>query len=298
MVSGGNVRGDLGTLKTSLEQYTTDVSSLDGIWKGPSHDNLSSKAEAFVSEYTSAIEGEMEAFANACDSYEEYKTAKENLRISKENYDIAVANKDDANISKYNGEITTYTTEVNSLKEEINGHLQTASAVNLTASETPSTTVSSTGAVKNYNENLIYSSSGYVFPFAKGVSAPITSHVGLRNQPTAGASTNHKGTDIGVPTGTEIYSMADGVVVNAGRGDAKGYGNWVRIRQDDGVYVTYGHVSRSDYFSVGDRVSAGDLIALSGNEGVSTGPHLHLEMKTESDELLDSENYFADVWEL
>ena len=297
MVSGGTVRGDLSSIKSKLNQYTSEISSLDGTWKGPSHDNVLSNAEDFVSEYTSAIEGEMNAFASACDSYERYKNVKTNLEIAKRNYNQAVSNKDDAAISRFNSQISTYTNQLNSLKGDINSYLKTASAVKLSASPVPETLVRPTGSI-SYNENLILSSSGYVFPFAQGVNARITSHVGLRARPTAGASTNHRGTDIGVPTGTEVYSLADGVVINAGRGDAGSYGNWVRIRQDDGNIVTYGHVSRSDFYSVGDRVSAGDLVALTGNEGVSTGPHLHLQIEAESGQLLDSENFFADVWGL
>lgn len=148
-----------------------------------------------------------------------------------------------------------------------------------------------------YNDGLIHSTeSGYTFPFAQGVSAPITSHVGLRNAPTAGASTNHKGTDIGVSYGTEIHAIYGGTVINAGRSDAGGFGNWVRIRQDDGNVVSYGHVSKSNYFNVGDRVEAGDVIANVGSEGISTGPHLHLEIHDANGNLLDSENYFADCW--
>ncbi len=146
-------------------------------------------------------------------------------------------------------------------------------------------------------ENLIISDkSGYVFPFEKGVSAPITSHVGLRTDPIAGGGENHKGTDIGVTHGTPIHSIAGGTVINAGRGDAGGFGNWVRIQQDDGNIVIYGHVSKSDYYSVGDRVEAGDVIANVGSEGYSTGPHLHLEMHDANGNLLDSENYFSDCW--
>jgi len=145
--------------------------------------------------------------------------------------------------------------------------------------------------------NLIVSGkSGYVFPFAQGVNAPITSHVGYRIDPISGGDSNHKGTDIGVAHGTPIHAIQGGTVINAGRGDAGGFGNWVRIRQDDGNVVIYGHVSKSDYFSVGDRVEAGEVIANVGSEGYSTGPHLHLEIHDSNDNILNSENYFSDCW--
>ncbi len=143
---------------------------------------------------------------------------------------------------------------------------------------------------------IVSDKSGYVFPFERGVKAPITSHVGHRSAPTAGASTNHKGTDIGVPTGTKIYSIGTGTVAACGRSSAGGFGNWVMIKQDDGRVVKYGHVSKSDYHKVGDRVEAGELIALSGSEGISTGPHLHLQIEDSNGGILDSEKLFSDCW--
>ena len=143
---------------------------------------------------------------------------------------------------------------------------------------------------------IVSEKSGYVFPFERGQSAPITSHVGHRSAPTAGASTNHKGTDIGVPTGTKIYSISSGTVAACGRSSAGGFGNWVMIKQDDGRVVKYGHVSKSNFHKVGDRVEAGELIALSGNEGISTGPHLHLQIETANGGILDSEDFFSDCW--
>ena len=143
---------------------------------------------------------------------------------------------------------------------------------------------------------IVSEKTGYVFPFEEGVSAPITSHVGHRDAPTAGASTNHKGTDIGVPTGTKVHAIGSGTVAACGRSSAGGFGNWVMIKQDDGNVVKYGHVSKSNFYSVGDRVEAGDIIALSGNEGISTGPHLHLQIEGPDGSILDSEDYFADCW--
>ena len=68
----------------------------------------------------------------------------------------------------------------------------------------------------------------------------------------------------------------DGTVINAG--PAQGFGNWVVIRHDDGEVSVYGHM-RDYNVSVGQRVSAGEQIAKIGNEGQSTGPHLHFEIK-------------------
>jgi murein DD-endopeptidase MepM/ murein hydrolase activator NlpD len=87
----------------------------------------------------------------------------------------------------------------------------------------------------------------------------------------------HWGIDLAAPLGTPIFAAADGVVLRAG--PASGYGNAVYIQDADGNVEIYGHMK---YYSVaaGDVVSAGDQIAKVGNQGQSTGPHLHFEIHT------------------
>ena len=85
----------------------------------------------------------------------------------------------------------------------------------------------------------------------------------------------HWGIDLAAPLGTPIYAATDGVVLRAG--PASGFGNAVYIQDADGNVHIYGHMR---YYSVraGDVVSAGDQIAKVGNQGQSTGPHLHYEI--------------------
>jgi murein DD-endopeptidase MepM/ murein hydrolase activator NlpD len=85
----------------------------------------------------------------------------------------------------------------------------------------------------------------------------------------------HWGVDIANRIGTPIYSVADGVVIEAG--PASGFGLWVRVRHPDGTVTVYGHVDRI-LAREGQRVRAGDQIATMGNRGQSTGPHLHFEV--------------------
>lgn len=88
--------------------------------------------------------------------------------------------------------------------------------------------------------------------------------------------TGHNGLDFGIPVGTNIKTTMDGKVVYAGWND-QGYGNLVIV--ENGAYRTYyAHLS-SIPVSVGDQVSAGETIGLSGNTGRSTGPHLHYEIR-------------------
>ena len=112
----------------------------------------------------------------------------------------------------------------------------------------------------------------YVKPIYGG---HITSGFGGRSAPTKGASTNHRGIDWGIPTGTSVMASASGRVSRAGW--ASGYGYVVYIDHPDGRQTRYGHLSRV-LVSVGQYVTQGERIALSGNTGRSTGPHLHFEM--------------------
>ncbi|WP_342320116.1 M23 family metallopeptidase [Corynebacterium mayonis] len=85
----------------------------------------------------------------------------------------------------------------------------------------------------------------------------------------------HNGVDIANAIGTPIRAVGDGVVIDAG--PAQGFGNWVRIKHPDGAVSVYGHMSAVGV-SVGQQVKAGDQIASMGNEGFSTGSHLHFEI--------------------
>ncbi len=294
MVSGGKVSGDLSSIQSEFSSYSSATSGLSGSWSGPSFENFLSKTDDFISEFSSAIVGEMESFADACNLYEEYEQARKNLEICQGNISQAKAAEDSSGVSEWSAKASSYQDQINSLKPQIEAALVAASSTKLEASAVNFSTSGGAVTAATIDGNLILSSSGYVFPFAQGVNAPVTSSVGFRNAPTAGASSNHKGTDIGVPIGTEIHSLSSGTVLHAGQ--AQGYGQWVQIQQDDGKIVTYGHVSKYDFYNEGDRVNAGDVVALSGNEGVSTGPHLHLQIEDADGNVYDSEEYFQDVW--
>jgi len=112
-------------------------------------------------------------------------------------------------------------------------------------------------------------------PFTFNWLPYVTSLYGYRIHPINGGIERHWGLDIGLPEGTEILSGQDGTVIFAG--DAGGYGLLVVIDNGEGLVSRYAHCSVL-YVSVGDEVSAGDIIARVGNTGASTGAHLHLEV--------------------
>ncbi|MBP3346117.1 MAG: peptidoglycan DD-metalloendopeptidase family protein [Alphaproteobacteria bacterium] len=117
----------------------------------------------------------------------------------------------------------------------------------------------------------------------------VSSRVGHRGQNSAGGtnvgSTDHKGTDYAAAGGSAVYAAADGTVrivkyncnVSAS-GTVIGYGNYVAIEHDNGLWTVYAHLSAAGV-SVGDRVKKGQVIGLIGNTGGSTGNHLHVEYR-------------------
>jgi len=114
------------------------------------------------------------------------------------------------------------------------------------------------------------------------VAARISSGFGWRKHPiikdAAGnpADRHHNGYDLSCPQGTPIYAAGDGVVEFAGWN--KGYGNLTRIDHGGGLSTRYGHQSKLQV-KTGQRVKAGQLIGLVGSTGMSTGPHLHFEVR-------------------
>jgi murein DD-endopeptidase MepM/ murein hydrolase activator NlpD len=107
------------------------------------------------------------------------------------------------------------------------------------------------------------------------VAGRISSSFGMRMHPILGYYRMHKGMDIACPYGSPVYAVIDGVVNWAG--GKSGYGNFVGIQGPGGVGTGYGHLSRVLVRS-GQRVERGQVVAYSGNSGLSTGPHLHFEV--------------------
>jgi len=111
------------------------------------------------------------------------------------------------------------------------------------------------------------------FPLPKGV---ITSPFGMRVDPFTHTEMFHSGIDIGAPWGTDVYA-ARGGVVEAATTDRE-YGNYIILRHDDGYQTVYGHLSRI-LVELNQRVTSGMIIGKVGSTGMSTGPHLHFEIR-------------------
>jgi murein DD-endopeptidase MepM/ murein hydrolase activator NlpD len=99
----------------------------------------------------------------------------------------------------------------------------------------------------------------------------------------------HRGVDFAAKTGTPIYSVAVGVISFVGR--KGGYGNAVEVDHGNGLVSRYGHLSKFK-IEIGALVKKGDLIALAGSTGRSTGPHLHLEI-LQNGQQIDPSKYLS-----
>ncbi|QES49473.1 peptidase [Streptomyces venezuelae] len=92
----------------------------------------------------------------------------------------------------------------------------------------------------------------------------------------------HSGQDFAVPVGTPVKAVSAGTVVKAGPnggGDGPAYGNAIVIKHANNTYSQYAHLSKIQV-KIGQKVAADKQIALSGNTGNSSGPHLHFEIRT------------------
>lgn len=108
--------------------------------------------------------------------------------------------------------------------------------------------------------------------------ARITSGFGMRYHPVLGYSRMHKGVDFGVPVGTPVMAAGSGTI--AFMGWERGYGRFMLINNGNGYSTAYGHLSRfAPGLHKGSHVRQAQVVAYSGNTGLTTGPHLHYEIR-------------------
>lgn len=157
---------------------------------------------------------------------------------------------------------------------------QQPEAVNTPAAE-PSPPMPETAVPQEYSEDGVKLPSNVSFAFYElglpetvdPVTGPVTSTFGYRDSPVNGESEFHLALDIGAEEGTEIGAFADGVVEYIGESDE--FGQYLKIAHANGVSTFYAHCSKL-LVRKGDTVACGQTVALVGQTGNATGPHLHL----------------------
>lgn len=144
----------------------------------------------------------------------------------------------------------------------------------------------SAGEKERYDVYLLSRGAQQVYgnPLVENWSNKITSNFGYRIHPITKEKALHAGLDIAVPIGTPLYSCTDGIVTTSRYSDSAG--NFIVVLLESGYSVTYMHLD-SLGVKQGDTVTKGMLIGATGNSGRSTGPHLHVEVRTEKNQPID-----------
>ena len=137
-------------------------------------------------------------------------------------------------------------------------------------------------------DTVFMGANGFCSPIGTNWRSVVSSGFGGRTDPFTGQAVGHTGLDLAVPTGTPVRAALPGTVV-AAQYNAGGYGYYVKIDHGNGLVTLYGHCSQLTV-SAGQTVAAGDVVALSGSTGRSTGPHLHFEVRVNG-EYADPEKY-------
>ena len=204
-----------------------------------------------IAEYKAVLEREQE----------EQKALLAELSSQKEAVNKAIHAKTQE-IASYQAQITTAVGEQGSYEAQLQEQEELLQKVQ--------TQIAAVAAAKAEAEDGDGGASGFAWPCP--ASHRITSGYGEREAPIAGASTYHRGIDVGASQGSAIVASAAGRVTTAAYSSSAG--NYVVISHGGGISTVYMHASAL-YVSEGEKVTKGQKIAAVGSTGFSTGPHLH-----------------------
>lgn len=192
---------------------------------------------------------------------EEQEQLLEELEAQKAAVDRAISAKTQE-IADYQAQITSASSEQGAYEEQL--------AEQEKLLEQVEHQIAAAAAARAAAEDGDGGASGFVWPCPS--SRRITSGFGNREAPVPGASTYHRGIDVGASSGSAIVAAASGRVTTSAYSSSAG--NYVVISHGGGVCTVYMHASAL-YVSEGEKVSQGQKIAAVGSTGFSTGPHLH-----------------------
>lgn len=146
-------------------------------------------------------------------------------------------------------------------------------------------------SVDQYVKALGYGPGREVDYLLNTLGGRITQRVGLGVDPSTGALTRHRGTDIAALYNSPIHSPVSGTVIE-NRGEAYGsdYGNYVVVKDGRGKKHLIAHMNEASGYGVGSHINTGDILGFVGSSGKSTGPHVHYEIR-ERDHIIDPLEY-------
>ena len=198
-------------------------------------------------------------------AYQEIASSQNELKSKKGELD-KVSAKLETKAAKIDENLAIFNQQAESLSSQILAEQQAAAQSNQDTSGNGGHYGGGGGGVTNGPVNLRW-------PVAKVITSPFGNRIGLEQY-----GTFHTGTDLGVPSGTPVRAAAAGRVMNLTGWYQQGYGWGVFIDHGNGVVTVYGHNSALTV-SPGQYVQQGDVIALSGQTGWATGPHVHYEVR-------------------
>ena len=209
----------------------------------------------------------LEEYKNTVVEIEDYEAQLEKERTELETMKASVE-KEKKNVASM---MAARENELSSIRENLSDAMDEAEliAAEVQAQEEVIAEIKRIMAENKNNQSEAYTG-GYLWPVP--ASKRVTSDFGPRKSPTAGASSNHKGIDIGAPTGSDIVAVAPGKVIISRYSSSAGY--YITVDHGGGLCSVYMHCSKL-LANVGDVVEGGQVIAKVGSTGISTGPHLH-----------------------
>ena len=212
-----------------------------------------------LTEYQDTVESIVNLEAQLEQEYTDLEALKSTVESNKETV-AAMMRQKESELADISGDIEDAQSDADYYAAEIQAQEELIAAIKRAEAEKAAAGV----------EEHPYTGGAFRWPCPS--STRVTSDYGTRVSAMSGASSNHKGIDIGASSGADIIAAADGTVTAASYSSAAG--NYVMIDHGGGLYTVYMHAS-SLLVSPGQTVSAGDVIAKVGSTGISTGSHLH-----------------------
>ena len=264
----------------SLGEFLTAIDDIGEIMES---DKLLEDAYIAARENTERVKADYEQYKATLEAKKE-ELNTEKVRIEAEINEAAEL------LEKIKGDIDTYSEELAELEqaqkdaeeliEKKIAELEEQRRREEEAAAAAAAAAGGEGGGGGYYSDGPIASGNFIWPCA---CTYITSRVGGRIHPISGVYKYHSGMDVGCQYGDAVWASDSGTVILAG--DNGGYGNCVMIDHGfvngDHYYTLYGHLS-AIYVSYGQSVSQGETIGAVGSTGVSTGPHLHFEIRNSS----------------